>query len=191
MRPFNPQFVASDPKSKESSMGWANQECTLQLEAAKTPEEYMKAMLAQYEELNVAAVVMGDAKEVQKWKDAAPAGRIIAGTSFDGAMRGTSFLPLEDMRAAFTKGGMQVMGEVGLEYQGMNPVALASGNRTRRDPGTAVRTYHEGLKPTLKTGTFYLAGKRNFLPGSDRRTPALPLFPGEIGYRGNRAARSR
>ena len=41
------------------------------------------------------------------------------------------------------------------------------GNRTRRDPSTAVRTYHEGLKPTRKTGTFYLAGNRNFLFGSD------------------------
>jgi hypothetical protein len=30
-----------------------------------------------------------------------------------------------------------------------------------------VRTYHEGPKPTLKTGTFYLAGNRNFLLGSD------------------------
>ena len=121
MCPFNPQFLASDPKSKESPMGWANQECTLQLEAAKTPEEYMKAVLAQYEELNVTAVVMGDPKEVRKWKDAAPAGRIIMGTSFDGAMGGTSFQPLEDMRAAFTTGGMQVMGEVGLQYQGMSP----------------------------------------------------------------------
>ncbi|MEI9975585.1 MAG: hypothetical protein WDO73_28095 [Ignavibacteriota bacterium] len=28
MCPFNPQFLASDPESKESSTGWANQECT-------------------------------------------------------------------------------------------------------------------------------------------------------------------
>src|SRR3954471_12242133 len=34
-------------------------------------------------------------------------------------------------------------------------------------PRTAVPTYHEGLKQTLKTGTFYLAGNRNFLFGSD------------------------
>ena len=38
---------------------------------------------------------------------------------------------------------------------GANSVASALGNRTRRDPGTAMRTYHEGLKPTRKTGTFY------------------------------------
>ena len=39
---------------------------------------------------------------------------------------------------------------------GANPVASALGNRPRRDPGAAVRTYHEGLKPTLKTGTPHL-----------------------------------
>lgn len=121
MCPFNPQFLASDPKSKESPMGWAKQDCTLQLEAAKTAGEYMKDMLAQYEELNVTAVVMGDPKEVKKWQAAAPPGRIITGTSFDAAMGGNQFVPIEQMREAFTKGGIQVMGEVGLQYQGMSP----------------------------------------------------------------------
>jgi hypothetical protein len=50
---------------------------------------------------------------------------------------------------------------------GANPVASALGNPARRDPGEAMRTYHEGLQSTLKTGTFYLAGNRNFLFGSD------------------------
>lgn len=120
MCPFNPQFLASDPKTKEAPTGWAKQDCTLQLEAAKTSDEYLKAMIDQYEELNVTAVVMGSPQEVQKWKDAAP-GRIITGTSFDAAMGSTKFVSLDDMRAAFTKGGMQVMGEVGLQYQGISP----------------------------------------------------------------------
>ena len=50
---------------------------------------------------------------------------------------------------------------------GANPVASALGDRTRRDPDAAMRTYHVGLTQTLKTGTFYLAGNRNFLFGSD------------------------
>src|SRR6266851_7405940 len=50
---------------------------------------------------------------------------------------------------------------------GANPVASALGNPSRRDPGGAMRTYHEGRQPALKTGTFYLAGNRNFLFGSD------------------------
>jgi hypothetical protein len=60
---------------------------------------------------------------------------------------------------------------------GANSVASALGNRTRRDPGTAVRTYHEGLTLTPRTGTFYLAGNRNFLLGSD--TLARP-FPNRL-----------
>lgn len=50
---------------------------------------------------------------------------------------------------------------------GANPVASALGNLARRDPGEAVRTYHEDPKPNPETGTFYLAGIRNFLFGSD------------------------
>jgi hypothetical protein len=42
------------------------------------------------------------------------------------------------------------------------------GNPARRDPDEAVRTYHEGPHRTLKTGTFYLAGNRNVLSGSDK-----------------------
>ena len=50
---------------------------------------------------------------------------------------------------------------------GANPVASALGNRPGRDPGAAVRTYHEDPKRVLKTGTFYFGGNRNFLLWSD------------------------
>jgi hypothetical protein len=53
---------------------------------------------------------------------------------------------------------------------GANPVASALGNSAGRDPGEAVRTYHEDRKTNPKTGTFYLAGNRNFLFGSDSGT---------------------
>ena len=49
------------------------------------------------------------------------------------------------------------------------PRRLGFGHLTRRDPDEAMRTYHEGRKPTPKTGTFYLARNRNFLFGSDSR----------------------
>src|ERR1051326_3264436 len=37
----------------------------------------------------------------------------------------------------------------------------------RRDPGGAMRTYHEGRPAALNTGTFYFGGNRNFLLWSD------------------------
>jgi len=48
---------------------------------------------------------------------------------------------------------------------------LGFGRLTRRDPGKAVRTYHEGFQATLKTGTLYFAGNRKFLLCSDRGQP--------------------
>ena len=120
MCPFNTQFLASDPKSKEAPFGWAPQDCTNRLEPAKSADEYMKAMLAEYEELNVTAVIMGDPESVKKWKAAAP-GRVIMGTSFDNAMGNGKFLPVEELRARFTKDGFQVMSEIGLQYQGISP----------------------------------------------------------------------
>ncbi len=120
MCPFNPQLLASNPRSKEALMGWAKQDCTNQLEPSKTAEEYMKAMLAEYEELNVTAVIMGDPKSVKQWKDAAPA-RVIMGTSFENAMATGKYAPVDELRSAFTSGGFKVMGEVGFEYQGVSP----------------------------------------------------------------------
>src|SRR4051794_26559861 len=67
---------------------------------------------------------------------------------------------------------------------GANPVASALGDLARRDPGEAVRTYHEGRATAPITGTFYLAGKRNFLFGSDillrRNYEALHLPDGRL-----------
>jgi len=121
MCPFNPQFLAADPRVKADQIGWAKQDCTDQLDAPKTPDEYMKEVLAEYERLNVTAVVMGDEKSVMKWKEAAPAGRIIPGTSFDSGFMAGKYTPVEAMRQAFTTGGFKVMGEVGLQYQGISP----------------------------------------------------------------------
>src|SRR5579863_997199 len=79
MCPNTSKFTASDPKDKEEPFGWLKEPCTPPLYPS-APGEYMKDVLAEMDRLNVTAVIFGDAKSVQKWKDAAPA-RIIAGTS--------------------------------------------------------------------------------------------------------------
>lgn len=66
------------------------------------------------------AVVFGDPKSVQKWKDAAP-GRVIPGTSFSQGMQPGGRVPLDELRRDFTKGGFKVMGEIGLQYEGLSP----------------------------------------------------------------------
>jgi hypothetical protein len=120
MCPFPPQFLASDPKGQEAPFGWSKQDCALPLLPAKSPDEYMRAVLADYERLNVTAVVMGDPAAVRRWKAAAP-NRIIMGTSFTNAPTAGAYVPAEQLRTEFTTGGFQVMGEIGLQYQGLSP----------------------------------------------------------------------
>src|SRR3954469_24325044 len=79
----------------------------------------MKAVLAEYERLNVTAVVMGDPASVRKWKAAAPA-RIIMGTGFTNSPGAGEYTPVEQLRAEFAN-GFRVMGEIGLQYQGKSP----------------------------------------------------------------------
>jgi predicted TIM-barrel fold metal-dependent hydrolase len=80
----------------------------------------MRDVVAEWDRLNVTAVVMGDPATVKKWMAAAP-GRVIPGTSFDGTGPETDFVAVEELRKSFTRDGFKVMGEVGLQYQGISP----------------------------------------------------------------------
>ncbi len=119
MCPNTSKFTASDPKDKEEPFGWVKEQCTPALYPA-APGEYMKDVLAEMERLNVTAVVFGDPKSVQKWKDAAPT-RIIPGTSFQNGMAPGQRVALEELRKDFTNRGFKVMGEIGLQYEGISP----------------------------------------------------------------------
>ena len=117
-----PAFLASDPKEKESAFGWKIVNCANPLLPAKTPNAYEKEVIAEMERLNVTAVVMGGEKIVNDWKADAP-DRVIRGTSFDAAALSGARkeAELNRLREAFTNGGFKVMGEIGLQYQGMSP----------------------------------------------------------------------
>jgi uncharacterized protein len=119
MCPNTSKFTASDPKTKEAPFGWVQEECTPKLYPA-AKGEYMKDVLAEMERLNVTSVVFGDPARVKKWKDAAPK-RVIPGTSFNNGMQPGSRVPLDELRKDFTTGGFKVMGEIGLQYEGLSP----------------------------------------------------------------------
>jgi hypothetical protein len=120
MCPWPPQFLASDPKGQEAAIGWSRQDCALPLATSATPDEYMKAVLAEWERLNVTAVVMADPASARKWKEAAP-GRVILGTSFMNSPTAGQYESVDALRREFTSGGFKVMGEIGLQYQGLSP----------------------------------------------------------------------
>jgi len=119
MCPNTSKFTASDPKTKEEPFGWVKEQCTPELYPS-APGQYMKDVLAEMERLNVTAVVFGDPKSVQKWKDAAPA-RVIPGTSFSNGLTPGQRLPMDELRKHFTQDGFKVMGEIGLQYEGISP----------------------------------------------------------------------
>ena len=119
MCPNTSKFIASDPRGKEEPFGWVKENCTPALYPA-APGEYMKDVLAEMERLNVTAVVFGDPTSVQKWKDAAPA-RVIPGTAFSNGMTPGQRVPLDQLRKDFSTGGFKVMGEIGLQYEGLSP----------------------------------------------------------------------
>jgi len=119
MCPNTSKFTASDPKGKEEPFGWVKEPCTPALYPS-APGEYMKDVLAEMERLNVTAVVFGDPQSVQKWKDAAP-NRVIPGTAFSNGMTPGQRVPVDELRKHFTTGGFKVMGEIGLQYEGLSP----------------------------------------------------------------------
>jgi predicted TIM-barrel fold metal-dependent hydrolase len=113
------KFLASDPVTTESPIGWSQEECTPKLYPS-AKGEYMKDVIAEMKRLNVTAVVFGDPASVKKWMDADP-GHVIPGTSFaDGEKLGAR-VSMEDLRKDFTTGGFKVMGEIGLQYEGISP----------------------------------------------------------------------
>jgi uncharacterized protein len=116
MCPNTSSFTASDPANKEAPFGWQQEECTPKLYPA-AKGEYIKDVVADMERLNVTAVVFGTPESVRKWMDAAP-GRVIPGTGFEA---GGKRIPIDQLRTTLERDGFKVMGEIGLQYQGISP----------------------------------------------------------------------
>jgi predicted TIM-barrel fold metal-dependent hydrolase len=125
--------------------------------------EYIKDVVAEMERLNVTAVVFGDPKGVQKWRDAAPK-RVIPGTSFSAGIQPGACVPVEELRKSFTEGGFKVMGEIGLQYEGLSP----------SDPSVDA---YLALAEELDVPVAIHMGTG----GSGRANVAMPKFRGSMG----------
>jgi predicted TIM-barrel fold metal-dependent hydrolase len=99
------------------------EDCTPKLYPAANGE-YVKDVVAEMERLNVTAVVFGDPKSVAKWKEAAP-NRVIPGTGFQEGMGVGKRIALDELRKSFAHDGFKVMGEIGLQYEGLSPSDLS------------------------------------------------------------------
>src|SRR4051812_11676583 len=120
MCPNTPKFLASDPDTKEGNSGWSDQNlCTPKLYPS-AKGEYVQDVVSEMKRLNVTAVVFGGPASVQKWKEAAP-DRVIPGTSFNDGLKPGERVSIDELRKTFTSGGFKVMGEIGLQYEGLSP----------------------------------------------------------------------
>ncbi|MDT0508656.1 amidohydrolase family protein [Novosphingobium sp. MMS21-SN21R] len=118
--PNQSRFEASDPKNgPEAPFGWSKEECSPKLYPAPKGQ-YMKMVLAEMERLNVRGVVFGKPDDVKKWQAAAPA-RVIPGTAFGRVADSDPARELKMLEVAFGKDGFKVMGEIGLQYEGISP----------------------------------------------------------------------
>ena len=159
MCPNTSRFTASDPKAEEARSGWVQEECSSKLYPA-AKGEYIKDVVADMERLNVTAVVFGSAEAVKKWQDAAP-GRVIPGSGFSA---GGKRLPVEEVRKLFAGGGFKVMGEIGLQYEGVSPSDMSV------DPYFALAEELD-IPVAIHMGT----------GGSGRANVTTPRFRGSMG----------
>jgi predicted TIM-barrel fold metal-dependent hydrolase len=120
MCPNAAQFLASDPADgPEAQFGWSKEACTPALYPA-AKGQYRAEVLAEMKRLNVTAVVFGEVDQVKAWAAAAP-DRVIPGTAFTSVTSPDQAEQLKRMEVAFTKDGFKVMGEIGLQYEGISP----------------------------------------------------------------------
>lgn len=118
--PNQARFEASDPKNgPEAPFGWSMEECSPKLYPAPKGQ-YMKMVLDEMERLNVRGVVFGEPNAVKKWQTAAPA-RVIPGTAFGRVAGSDPAKQLRMLEVAFGQDGFKVMGEIGLQYEGISP----------------------------------------------------------------------
>lgn len=163
MCPNADRFLASDPADgPEAPFGWSKEDCTPRLYPA-AKGQYMPEVLAEMKRLNVTGVVFGDPAEVKKWQAAAPE-RVIPGTAFKSVTTPDQADQLKRLEVAFTKDGFKVMGEIGLQYEGISPSDM------RAEPYFALAEKLD-IPVAIHMGT----------GGSGRSNISRPTFRGSMG----------
>ncbi|WP_220446014.1 amidohydrolase family protein [Novosphingobium umbonatum] len=163
MCPNAAQFLASDPADgPEAPFGWSKEGCTPALYPA-AKGQYRAEVLAEMKRLNVTAVVFGEVDQVKAWAAAAPE-RVIPGTAFKSVVSPDQAEQLKRMEVAFTKDGFKVMGEIGLQYEGISPSDM------RAEPYFALAEKLD-IPVAIHMGT----------GGSGRANVSSPKFRGSMG----------
>lgn len=138
-----------------ASASWTGEPEARALPGATSAEEHMQATLAEMERYNVVlGVVSGPEKAVRTWHEAAP-DRFIGG-AFLGA-EGMPEHTVDSLQRLIEEGVFGVLGELGLQYQGISPDDL------RLEPYYAVAE-ELSIPVALHTGLGPPGGPHSFAP---------------------------
>ncbi|MHA8053871.1 amidohydrolase family protein [Aquirufa sp. Wall-65K1] len=116
---MSPWFLSNMPGTdpNEPTPKFLNAEGAIMLKAAKSDQEFQEELMKTMKRLNMTIVASGDPQVIRNWKKAAAPDRVIPSIGFNSA-NGISVQAFED---SLKTGFYKVVGEVGLQYQGLSP----------------------------------------------------------------------
>lgn len=114
--PNTPQWLASDPAGKEATFGGVSTGCSNFFLPA-SPSNYVAKVAEHMRRLNVTAVVISDPSAIAEWQRSSP-GRVIPAIGLGSA---SGRRTVEELRTAFQQKGFKVLGEIGFQYDGIDP----------------------------------------------------------------------
>ncbi|RXK48803.1 amidohydrolase family protein [Aquirufa rosea] len=116
---MSPWFLSNMPGTdpNEPMPKFLSADGAIMLKAAKSDQEFQDELMKTMKRLNMTIVASGDPQVIRNWKKAAEPGRVIPSIGFNSA-NGISVQAFED---SLKTGFYKVVGEVGLQYQGLSP----------------------------------------------------------------------
>ncbi|CAM4210514.1 amidohydrolase [Cytophagaceae bacterium 50C-KIRBA] len=116
---MSPWFLSNMPGTdpNEPTPKFLNADGAIMLKAAHSDEEFQDELMQTMKRLNMTIVASGDPQVIRNWKKAAAPDRVIPSIGFSSAS-GISVQAFED---SLKTGFYKVVGEVGLQYQGLSP----------------------------------------------------------------------
>jgi predicted TIM-barrel fold metal-dependent hydrolase len=116
---MSPWFLSNMPGTdpNEPMPKFLNADGAISLKAAKSDQEFQEELMKTMQRLNMTIVASGDPAVIRNWKKAAAPDRVIPSIGFSSA-EGITVQAFED---SLKSGFYKVVGEVGLQYQGLSP----------------------------------------------------------------------
>jgi len=119
MCPNTSNFTASDPKGKEEPFGWVKEQCTPALYPFRSGRVYERCSRRDGAPQRPQLLFLAIQRACRNGRTRTT--RIIPGTSFQNGMAPGQRVALEEFAKRLHQRRLQMMGEIGLQYEGISP----------------------------------------------------------------------